>query len=143
MPAVAVEKQAATDLALEIIQVPLYAAQGDPVELRFTVTNIGKEDAINVLMRDQLPDGFTYTSATADGDGTVSQSERDDAVLLRIVWPQLGVGESSSAIVSVKIDSDLPPGSVLDNLVAVDADNASSVTAGLSVGTAPVALPDF
>jgi len=142
-PAEVVEEPALDLLALSITQTPEYASQGDPVELRFTVTNTGEQDATNITLRNQLPAALTYVSTTVDGDGTVSESSSEDELILRIDWPQLGVGESSSAVVSVTIASDLAPGAVVDNLAAVDADNASSVTNAISIGMAPITLPDF
>jgi uncharacterized repeat protein (TIGR01451 family) len=139
----ATEEQAAGELALTITQFPPNVMQGDPVELRFTVTNTGEQDVTNISLRNQLSDRLTYVSAAADGEGTVSESSGEDDLILRIDWPQLAVGESSSAIVSVTIASDLAAGAVIDNLAAVDADNASSVTNGVSIGMAPITLPDF
>ncbi len=135
--------QGASELQLEIQQSPPYASQGDTVELRFTVTNTGEQEVANVLLRNQLPGELTYVSATADGDGTVSESNRESGLIVRVKWPKLEVGESGSAIVSVTIASDLPAGAVVDDLAAVNADNAPSVTSAVSIGMAPIALPDF
>ena len=133
----------ATELELIASQNPPFAAQGDSIELRFTVTNNGELDATNVSLRDQLPEGLTYISADVDAGGTAAQTGTGDARIVRFVWPQLAAGESATAVISVKIDGSLPFGSVIDNLAAVNADNASSVTNGISIGMAPITLPDF
>ena len=70
----------ATELALIIAQDPPFVAQGDSIELRFTVTNNGELDATNVSLRDQLPEGLTYISADVDAGGTAECSRRFDHV---------------------------------------------------------------
>ncbi len=139
----AIVEQATGELKLEIAQFPPYASQSDTVELRFTVTNVGEHEVANILLRNQLPGELMYISAAADGDGTVRELNRESGQIVRVIWPKLNVGESGSAIVSVTIAGDLPAGAVVDNLAAVNADNAPSVTNGISIGMAPIALPDF
>ena len=133
----------ATTLTLAIDQDPTFVAQGDSIELRFTVTNNGESDATNVVLSDQLPAGLIYISTDVDAGGTADQSGSGDEQIVRFVWPQLAAGDSATAVISVKIDGDLPSGAVIDNLAAVNADNASSVTDGISIGMAPITLPDF
>ncbi len=133
----------ATELTLTVTQFPPYVAQGDSLELRFTVTNNGGSDATNVSLSDQLPEGLTYVSASAGAGGTADQSGSGDEPIVRFDWPQLAAGESATAVISVVIDGGLPFGAVIDNLAAVSADNASSVTNGISIGMAPLTLPDF
>lgn len=135
---------AASNLTLEIEQPPTSDRRGDQFELIFTVSNVGEYDAEDVALTNQLPRALSYVSAQIEADGTSTQSVgENDAVIISVVWPELAAGESASTVLVVATAPDLPGGSVIDNLAAVEAGNTDGATAGISIGTAPSRLPDF
>ncbi len=56
------------DLDLSKLVAPTTANVGDLVVFTLTVTNTGPDDATNVVVTDQLPDGYTYQSDDSGGD---------------------------------------------------------------------------
>lgn len=144
VPESAAAESATTDLLLEITQSPPHVLQGEQVDLTLVVTNVGEEEAQAIVLSDQLPDGLTFVSAEIDADGLTSQkSGEGGAVVVLAEWPELAAGASARAVLTLEVAADHPGGSVIDNLVAVNADNAGGATAGVSIGTAPTLLPDF
>ncbi len=55
--------QSVADLGLTQVVVPQQAGQGSAISFVFTVSNAGPEDALNVLLQDTLPPGFSLLQA--------------------------------------------------------------------------------
>ncbi len=133
-----------TTLALTIIQEPPYAWQGQRVDLVYTVANRGDEDALNVMLRNELPPTLTYEGVAVDGEGESMYAALDNgADVVEARWPVLVAGGQVTATLTVRISPDVPNGEVIPNTIAVDADNADSASAGINIGLPPATLPDF
>ncbi|MFO1464678.1 MAG: choice-of-anchor Q domain-containing protein [bacterium] len=65
--------QSVADLSLSQVVVPQQAGQGSAISFVITVSNAGPEDALNVLLQDSLPAGFTLLQAFPS-QGTCSAS---------------------------------------------------------------------
>lgn len=119
------------------------AVQGDELEIRLVVVNPGSEEARNVRVRDELPSALELVSVDAPGGNATTGSGPGGATVLLISWPSLAAGEQVSATLVVRMDADLADGTVIDNLAVAWAENAGTVTIGLSLGTPPRLLPTF
>lgn len=131
-------------LDLTITQEPPYAWQGQSMDLLYVVANAGDEDAINVVLRNELPPMLAYKELAVDGEGEPMHATLDNgADVVEVRWPVLTAGEQVTATLTVRISPDAPNGEVIPNTAAVDADNADSVSAGINIGLPPATLPDF
>ena len=96
------------------------AAPGDTITYTLTVTNLGEGTASGVAVRDTLPDGTTFVSAS-NGGTTAGRV---------VTWPafDLADGASVTRTVSVRVAASLPPGAeALVNTVTVADDGAHGV----------------
>ena len=133
-------------VTLEVVmqQSPQFVAQGQPLAIQFAVTNTTEVDAVNVELRDELPPELNLITATIGGEGDlVPQTGVAGRYVLDILWPELAAGESVTATLQLEVASDVPDGAVIDNLAVATADNATSTTAGITIGMPPTSLPDF
>jgi hypothetical protein len=129
---------------LTITQDPLYAWQGQSVDLIYAIANPGDEDATNVSLRNELPPMLAYTELAVDGDGEATHAVLDSgAEVIEAHWAVLAAGEQVTATLTVRIAPDAPNGAVIKNTVAAGADNADSISAGINIGLPPATLPDF
>ena len=133
-------------VTLEVVmqQSPQFVAQGQPLAIQFAVTNTTEVDAVNVELRDELPPELNLITVTIGGEGDlVPQTGVAGRYVLDILWPELAAGESVTATLQLEVASDVPDGAVIDNLAVATADNATSTTAGITIGMPPTSLPDF
>lgn len=137
-----VEPSVTLEVAMQ--QLPQFAAQGQPLAILFTITNTADADAVNVELRDELPAELSFIAVAMGGEGTlVPQTGVANRYVLDILWPALAAGEAVTATMQLEVAADVPDGTVIDNLAVATADNATSSTAGITIGMPPANLPDF
>ena len=129
-------------LELQVKQDPLIARQGQFIDLVFTVSNPTQQTARNVQLRNELPASLTFVDYAASVDGTLVQ-ETGSTTVFNVLWEELAPEQKVSASVTVEISSNLPNGSVVDNIAVALADNADTISGGVSIGLPPSLLPDF
>jgi hypothetical protein len=85
-----------------------------------------------------------FLSATVDGAGRLQhQASATGGTLILIEWGELAPGTQFTAVLSLQIAADAPPGALIDNLALVSAANAANATAGVTLVMPPVAPPQF
>jgi uncharacterized repeat protein (TIGR01451 family) len=119
------------------------ALAGEPVEIRYTVTNPSRTVANNVRLRNLLPEQLAFVSADSRTGALLVESEGENRTVFIVQWESLAPGQSVQVILSTRIASELPAGAVIDNLAVAFADNAAGYTAGVSIGLPPAILPFF
>jgi hypothetical protein len=132
-------------LALELSapQASQPALQGATIEVQLVVSNPGDESARNVQLRNEVPSYLTVEEASA-GSGNVTQSLTDEgATVLDVRWPELSAGAQVSTTILLRVDRDVLDGTIIDNLIAANADNAAATSTGVVIGLPPATLPDF
>ena len=123
---------------------PPFVWQGITATLTITIANPNPVDIVDVELSDELPPALQFIEATADGDGEVeNMAEEGAAPLLLFRWPVIPAETSVSASVVVTVSRELEAGAVVDNLVAVRADNAAYSTGAVTIGLPPVSPPTF
>jgi uncharacterized repeat protein (TIGR01451 family)/gliding motility-associated-like protein len=129
--AVTVIAQARADLSITKSVDPTTAFGGDIVEYTITVTNIGPSYAYDITIADQLPQGLTFVSASANGYYIIYDHS--------IIWsiPSLADGATIVLTANLRVSRELQGGIVLRNSVSV-----TSVTPPLSQN-APPAFADL
>lgn len=131
-------------LQLQLQQDPLYTWQGESVDLVYNVANVGTESALNVELRNELPVELSFVDFVDIGAGTaMTETTATNTVAYAITWPELASGETETIRVRVAVTDTVADGVVLNNLAVITADDSDAVTAGLSIGMPPVALPEF
>ncbi|HMN27951.1 MAG TPA: hypothetical protein PKE45_07325 [Caldilineaceae bacterium] len=131
-------------LSLIIEQAPPFAWQGQEISLIFTVTNRLGAVAQNVELRNEVPAQLRFLAAEVPTGATLAEEEiTPDGLAFVVTWPTLAPGASSTVTVRLQINADLPDGAVVDDLAVVSANGVEPLTAGVSIGMPPTALPDF
>ncbi len=130
-------------LLLQIEGSPALVMQGDELVLRFILSNTGSASAVNVQVRDQLPNGLSLIESTV-GDGSVStETSATGSTVVLLAWPSLAPGAQAVAEVRLRVADDVLDGTIIGNLAVLWADNGAPFTAGISVGMPPALLPTF
>ncbi|MEZ4870303.1 MAG: SH3 domain-containing protein [Caldilineaceae bacterium] len=143
-PTVATEVVELPSLQLQIRQMPPYSWQGQPLTLEYLVANDSEVVAQDVEFRNELPQELQLIGPGEIGSGVfMTETTPVGQPAFSITWPELAPGASITASVEVQIAADLADGLVFDNLAVVDATDFAPVTAGISIGMPPTALPDF
>ncbi|MEM7131722.1 MAG: SH3 domain-containing protein [Chloroflexota bacterium] len=135
-----------TELDLQLNVTSPAVMPGQTLEVEFWVTNVGTNSALDVSLRNELPEDIEFLDALFSEEGKLFETTNaynDDAPVFRIDWPELAPGERATATVSIQIGEDIGYGVVIDNLAGVGASNAEIETAGASIGTPPISPPDF
>lgn len=123
---------------------PAFVWQGQPVSLQFVITNKGQTPAVNLRLRDDLPATLQYAAAEISNNGRFQQQAKaQGSSIINLAWPQLAAGATVTATVTLRVATDLPNGSLIDNLAVVAADNASAVSTGVTLAMPPTVLPLF
>jgi uncharacterized repeat protein (TIGR01451 family) len=131
-------------LSIVASQAPTLAVQGEPVELRFTISNIGGTAAAAVELRNQLPAGLTLGMGDASGGARFTTARTPEgAEVFAFLWPEIGAGEVITAAVQITVSEALTNGLVLENLASLSAANVAAQTVAVNVGLPPAGLPDF
>jgi uncharacterized repeat protein (TIGR01451 family) len=136
--------QAELPLSVGFAIQPYFVWQGITATLSITVNNPNTVDAVNVLLSDELPSTLTLVEASADGSGTVetvTAASGNPLVLFR--WATIPADTAVTATIVVSVDSNIPDGEVIDNLVAVRARNAPYGSSAVTIGMPPIVPPDF
>jgi uncharacterized repeat protein (TIGR01451 family) len=140
----AASASASTSLIVQMQLAPAFALQGQPLQIVVVVTNTGSVTASNVALRDELAQSLALVDGDAGTAGLFRQETTENGgTVASFTWPQVAPGEQVTAILTVNLAADLPDGSVVDNLAAVQADNAGAATTGVSIGMPPTTPPDF
>lgn len=131
-------------IEIHIVQSPTFPIQGEIVTLVISVTNPTTIDAIDVELRDELPEGLSLVDISTAENSIVQQDVTENVrQVYSILWPLITAQGEMSATVRLQIDPSLPDGVVLDNLAFAGATNLPGNTAGISIGMPPVDLPSF
>ena len=131
-------------LQLSMVQTPTLVWQGQAVNIEFVITNTTNAAVAKIELRDELPQALKFVSAEVGGKGkVVPQANNADKYVVDVQWPQLAAGATVTATVKMQLASDIPVGTVIDNLAVAAAANIASNTAGISIGMPPATLPDF
>lgn len=140
----AASDSASTSLIVQMQLAPTFAIQGQSLQIVVVVTNTGSVTASNVALRDELAQSLALVDGDAGAAGLFSQETTENGgTVVSFTWPKVAPGEQVTAILTVNLAADLPDGSVVDNLAAVQADNAGAATTGVSIGMPPTTPPDF
>jgi uncharacterized repeat protein (TIGR01451 family)/gliding motility-associated-like protein len=101
---------------------------GENIVYRINVTNNGPSVARNITVYDMIPEGTTFFSAFADG---VFYTDR-------VVWniAAMIVGESKTLVMTVKVNSDVAPGTLIRNVAIGSSDDGDD-----PVESNPVVVP--
>ncbi|GAA1246045.1 putative repeat protein (TIGR01451 family) [Microbacterium phyllosphaerae] len=94
------------DLAVTKTASAAQVAAGDTVDFTLAVSNLGDSDAVNAVLDDTLPAGFTVTGVTGPAGSDCSFT----AGSIRCTWADLVVGGPVDVVVSTVVDSDAPVG---------------------------------
>jgi uncharacterized repeat protein (TIGR01451 family) len=131
-------------LSFQMRPSPAFVWQGQLVNLQFVIANRSQTPASNVRLRDDLPAALQYTAAVISHNGQFQQQAKAAGnSIISLAWPQLAAGSEVTATVTLRVASDLPNGSLIDNLAVVAADNAGDVPAGITLAMPPTVLPLF
>ncbi len=142
--ALAATQPATTTLGVLLWQEPPFVGPGEPLDLRFVISNTGTMTATAIEVRDELAQALALGSGTASGDGLFGRSRAaNGSVVFTLRWPELAPGAAVTATVGITVSAELTNGTVIDTLAAVGAANAPAKTTGVSIGLPPVTLPDF
>ena len=104
-----------------------------PITFTLSITNSGLATAANVSISDKLDPRFTYSSSTNGGVHSASDS-------VRWTIPLLLPGGSTSVAVTVNVQPNLAPGTLMQNAMAVSYDDGalhrvkSSNTVNVGIG---------
>ncbi len=143
-PAAAASAAPTTTLALAIVQEPEFVLPGGLMLLHYTITNTGDAPALAVELRNELTSTIALVGGEAGGGGLLRQSKTPaGSTVLAATWPALSSGSVVTATVAFSVADDVPAGSLIDNIAAAAALNATAQTSGIRIGMPPVALPDF
>lgn len=96
------------DLAVTKTASAAQVSAGDAIDFTLAVSNLGTADAVNAVLDDTLPAGFTVTGVDAPA-GAVCTSTADS---IRCTWASLPVGGPSNVVVSATVAADAPVGTV-------------------------------
>ncbi len=122
---------------------PRILRAGDAVTLQFEVENLSAETAVDVRLRAELDSALSFLAGQATGGEFVEPATQDASAIVVAEWPAIMPGTIRIATVTVRLDEDLPPGAVVEQLVAVDAANASAQTVQSLIGLPPAMMPNF
>ncbi|HXF64424.1 MAG TPA: SH3 domain-containing protein [Caldilineaceae bacterium] len=143
-PEVTPQAMAEQPLAIDFALDPPFVWQGITGTLEIRLSNPNAVDITGVELSDELPAALTLLDASADGGGAFEQINTPAGTPLLIFrWPVIPAGVSVSAQITIQVDSDLPNGELIDNLVSVTAANAAYTTGAITIGMPPVELPVF
>ncbi|MGH3690419.1 MAG: DUF7507 domain-containing protein [Microbacterium sp.] len=103
---------------------------GDTIDFTLAVRNLGSSDAVNVVLADTLPEGFSVTGVDAPSGATCTST----ASSITCNWASFPVGGPSNVVLHAAVAADAPIGTVTNTAAvaapAADRDttnNASSV----------------
>ena len=98
------------DLAVTKTASAAQVAAGDPVDFTIAVRNLGTSDAVNAVLDDTVPAGFTVTGVTGPAGADCSFT----AGSIRCTWATLAVGGPSNVVVSTVVAADAPEGTAIN-----------------------------
>lgn len=131
-------------LQFNIQMEPAYVWQGQTLQMKLTVTNLGTNTARNVRIRDQLPKSLRYVRATADAKALVQQQAASDGgKIITSKWPTLAAGKQVTLTLTLQIEGNLPAGALIDNLAVASAEGIQAVTSGITFAMPPLTPPVF
>jgi uncharacterized protein (TIGR02588 family) len=131
------------ELNVLVSHAPRILRAGDAVTLQFEVENLSAETAAEVRLRADLDSALSFLSGQATGGEFVEPAAQDATAVIVAEWPVITPGTIRIATVTVRLAEDLPPGAVIEQLVAVDAANASAKTVQSLIGLPPAMMPNF
>lgn len=144
---VTLDVAATTTLSLLMWQEPPFVSQGEPLALRFVISNTGAYTAAAVELRDELTAtlalGAVQTANASQVSSSGVQTQDGPAATFSILWPQIAPSSAVTATVQLTVAQGLANGSVIPNIASVSARNAPAVTGGVSISLPPDDLPNF
>ncbi len=131
-------------LQLKVNLVPRFLSQGETGQLNLQVSNPNLEDALDVEVSDQLPPQLELVSASASGEGAVTQQTAPTGEpIVLATWDRIPAGEDVRLKLTVRVVESLDDGVVFDNLAAAQGSNTGYASGSITIGMPPVLLPDF
>jgi len=125
------------NLSIEKISSLITVKAGQTVSYTLFVQNTGFSDAHQVKVRDILPDGLSFVSAT--GGGTLNGNS------VNWQFAYLAAGNSLTLTLTVKVNSDVTNGTTITNVARVESDETAFVTSipsVIQVSSDFILLPD-
>jgi len=120
-------------------------AAGTNTSYAITVSNAGPDAAANVAWNDALPPGTTCLSLAAPGGWACTTPAVGTGGAVSCSTPSLPAGASAAATLTVNVDADASPGSVISNTATVstitaDADPSNNAATDADTVTAAADL---
>jgi hypothetical protein len=132
-----------SELELAMHQDPPFTWQGQRFEIVYILRNTSDVKAAEVELRNDFPAELEYIEVAADDAAEITTQPSGADSVLAVTWPTLAAGEEAVVRVALRVTTNLPAGTVLENLAVVNATNADGMTAGLTISMPPAAPPDF
>ncbi|MEV4853068.1 MULTISPECIES: DUF7507 domain-containing protein [unclassified Microbacterium] len=98
------------DLAVEKTASVAQVAAGGTVDFTLAVRNLGSSDAVNAVLSDTVPAGFTVTGVQAPAGAVCSSTSTS----VSCVWDVLPVGGPTPVVVNTVVAADAPTGTVIN-----------------------------
>ena len=113
---------------------------GDAIDFTLAVRNLGSSDAVNVVLADTMPDGFSVTGVDAPPGATCTST----ASSITCNWASFLVGGPSNVVVHAVVAADAPIGTVTNTAaVAAPADDQDTTNNASSVDVEVVQSADL
>lgn len=124
---------------------------GSPLTYALTLSNAGPSDTVDAFIVDPIPTGTAFSSASASDDGTCALAPADPNTVpptptqVRCAWPQLVVGATRTATITVAVPDAAAAGTLVSNTatadsVATDPTPATATADGNVVARSDVSL---
>ncbi len=105
---------------LEVIKTgPATASAGSDVTYMIEVTNDGPDEAVSVVLDDDIPAGMTFVSATAPAGFSCTDPGVGLGGTVTCTATTLGIGASATFTFVFNIDGATPPGTIFSNVAEV------------------------
>ncbi|MFS6529621.1 DUF11 domain-containing protein [Microbacterium aurugineum] len=128
------------DMAVEKTASAAQVSAGDVIDFTLAVSNLGSSDAVNVVLADTLPEGFSVTGV--DGPSGADCTSTGTSILCD--WASFPVGGPANVVVHAVVAADAPIGTVTNTAaVAAPADDRDTTNNASSVDVEVVQSADL
>ena len=113
---------------------------GDPIDFTLAVSNLGASDAVNAVLVDTVPEGFTVVGVDGPAGATCSFT----GMSIMCDWDSFPVGGPANVVLHAVVDADAPAGIVTNTAsVASPAEDANTENNSDSVDVEVVQSADL